>query len=33
MTESQQRMLTWFSLAVLPGLIVIAGILIWWRRR
>ncbi len=33
MTQSQQRVLMWFSLAVLPGLIVIGGILIWWRRR
>ena len=33
MTESQQRMLMWFSLAVLPGLFVICGIWIWWRRR
>ncbi|HEV2387102.1 MAG TPA: Gldg family protein [Candidatus Acidoferrales bacterium] len=33
MTESQQRMLTWLSLGILPGLVVIAGIGIWWRRR
>jgi ABC-type uncharacterized transport system involved in gliding motility auxiliary subunit len=33
MTEAQQRMLMWLSLGILPGLIVIAGILIWWRRR
>jgi gliding motility-associatede transport system auxiliary component len=33
MTESQQRMLMWFSLGVLPGLIVICGIWIWWKRR
>jgi ABC-type uncharacterized transport system involved in gliding motility auxiliary subunit len=33
MTDSQQRMLMWFSLAVLPGLFVICGIWIWWRRR
>ncbi|HVB34075.1 MAG TPA: Gldg family protein [Patescibacteria group bacterium] len=33
MTQSQQRMLMWFSLAVLPGLIVICGLWIWWRRR
>ena len=33
MTESQQRTFMWFSLAVLPGLFVIAGIWIWWRRR
>lgn len=33
MTESQQRLLTWMSLGILPGLVVIAGIMIWWRRR
>lgn len=33
MTAAQQRMLTWFSLGLLPGLIVIAGLWIWWRRR
>jgi len=33
MTEAQQRMLMWFSLALLPGLVVIAGIWIWWKRR
>ncbi len=33
MTTAQQRMLLWLSLAVLPGLVVLGGILIWWRRR
>ncbi|MDE3136866.1 MAG: GldG family protein [Acidobacteriota bacterium] len=33
MTEAQQRMLMWLSLALLPGLVVIAGIWIWWKRR
>ena len=33
MTEAQQKTLMWLSLAILPGLVVIAGILIWWRRR
>ncbi len=33
MTESQQRLLMWFSLAVLPGLFVIVGLWIWWKRR
>jgi ABC-type uncharacterized transport system involved in gliding motility auxiliary subunit len=33
MTEAQQRMLMWFSLALLPGLVVIAGLWIWWKRR
>ncbi len=33
MTAAQQRTLMWLSLGILPGLIVIAGVLIWWRRR
>jgi ABC-type uncharacterized transport system involved in gliding motility auxiliary subunit len=33
MTEAEQRTLMWLSLGILPGLVVIAGVLIWWRRR
>ena len=33
MTESQRRVLMWLSLFILPGLIVIGGIWVWWRRR
>ncbi|HVB98465.1 MAG TPA: Gldg family protein [Candidatus Dormibacteraeota bacterium] len=33
MTESQQRLFMWFCLALLPGLFVIGGIWIWWKRR
>lgn len=33
MTESQQRTLWYLSIFILPGLVVIGGILIWWRRR
>ena len=32
-TETQQRLLTWFSLLLLPGIVVIAGVYIWWKRR
>jgi ABC-type uncharacterized transport system involved in gliding motility auxiliary subunit len=33
LTESQQRELSWFSLLFLPGIVVISGIYIWWKRR
>jgi ABC-type uncharacterized transport system involved in gliding motility auxiliary subunit len=33
MTASQQRTLMWISLFILPGIIVIGGIWVWWRRR
>jgi len=33
LTAGQDRMITWFTLLVLPGLIFIAGIQTWWRRR
>ena len=33
LTEAQQRMLTWVSLFILPGFVVLCGGLIWWKRR
>lgn len=33
LTESQQRTLFWFSLLMLPGIVIISGIYIWWKRR
>ncbi len=33
LTADQQARLTWFSLLVVPGLIIAAGIYTWWRRR
>ena len=32
-TETQQRLLTWFSMLLLPGIVIIAGVYIWWKRR
>ena len=32
-TETQQRELTWFSLLLLPGLVILSGVYIWWKRR
>ena len=33
LTESQARELSWLSLVFLPGIVVLCGILIWWKRR
>jgi len=33
LTESQMAALRWFELLVLPGLVVLTGISIWWKRR
>ena len=33
LTAGQDRMIFWFTLAILPGLIFLAGIQTWWRRR
>ncbi len=32
-TEAQSRELTWFSLLLLPGIVIISGAYIWWKRR
>jgi ABC-type uncharacterized transport system involved in gliding motility auxiliary subunit len=32
-TETQQRELNWFSLLFLPGIVVLSGVYIWWKRR
>jgi hypothetical protein len=33
MTADQQRRVAWFSLLVIPGLILGSGVYTWWRRR
>jgi ABC-type uncharacterized transport system involved in gliding motility auxiliary subunit len=33
MTAGQDRMIFWFAMVILPGLIFVAGIQAWWRRR
>jgi ABC-type uncharacterized transport system involved in gliding motility auxiliary subunit len=33
MTEAQSAALTWLDVLVIPGIIVISGLTIWWRRR
>ena len=33
MTAGQDRMIFWFTILILPGLIFFAGIQTWWRRR
>jgi gliding motility-associatede transport system auxiliary component len=33
MTAGQDRMIFWFAMIILPGLIFVAGIQAWWRRR
>jgi ABC-type uncharacterized transport system involved in gliding motility auxiliary subunit len=33
LTAGQDRMIFWFTMAILPGLIFLAGIQTWWRRR
>jgi ABC-type uncharacterized transport system involved in gliding motility auxiliary subunit len=33
LTTSQQNMFFWFSIVLLPGAVVSAGIFIWWKRR
>ena len=33
LTESQWSMLRWFDLFFLPGLVIFAGVYIWWKRR
>ncbi len=33
LTEGQSRALFWFSLVLLPGLVILVGIIIWWKRR
>ena len=33
LSQGQQKGLFWFSLALLPGVVIAAGVYIWWRRR
>lgn len=33
LTESQARILSWLDLFFLPGIVILSGIYIWWKRR
>jgi gliding motility-associatede transport system auxiliary component len=33
LTETQERELNWFSLLLLPGIVILSGTYIWWKRR
>ncbi len=33
LTRSQQNMLFWFTVVLLPGAVIVAGAFIWWKRR
>jgi ABC-type uncharacterized transport system involved in gliding motility auxiliary subunit len=33
MTASQERVFTWVTMVLLPGLVIAGGIWVWWRRR
>ena len=33
LTEAQERSLQWFTVLLLPGIVIITGIYIWWKRR
>jgi len=33
MTAGQDRMIFWFAVLIMPGLILLAGVQAWWRRR
>jgi ABC-type uncharacterized transport system involved in gliding motility auxiliary subunit len=33
LTSGQDKMITWFTMVILPGLIFLAGVQAWWRRR
>jgi ABC-type uncharacterized transport system involved in gliding motility auxiliary subunit len=33
LTADQQRMVAWFSLLIIPGLILGSGVYTWWQRR
>jgi ABC-type uncharacterized transport system involved in gliding motility auxiliary subunit len=32
-TPQQQRLIFWFTVLIMPGLILLAGVHAWWRRR
>jgi len=33
MTVTQERMFYWFSIALVPGIVLVAGVVMWWKRR
>lgn len=33
LTETRERELNWFSLLLLPGIVILSGAYIWWKRR
>ena len=32
-TRVQERLFFWFSLALVPGTVLVAGVVLWWKRR
>jgi ABC-type uncharacterized transport system involved in gliding motility auxiliary subunit len=33
LTVMQERLFYWFSLAMVPGIVLVAGVVMWWKRR
>ena len=33
LSVAQQNMFFWFSLVLLPGVVLVTGFVIWWKRR
>ncbi len=33
LTVSQERLFYWFSLIMMPGVVLVAGVVMWWKRR
>lgn len=33
LTVTQERLFYWFSLAMVPGFVLVAGVVMWWKRR
>jgi ABC-type uncharacterized transport system involved in gliding motility auxiliary subunit len=33
LTQGQSSALTWLDLILLPGLVILSGVYIWWKRR
>jgi gliding motility-associatede transport system auxiliary component len=33
LTQAQSIILNWFDLLILPGIVIVTGVLIWWKRR
>jgi ABC-type uncharacterized transport system involved in gliding motility auxiliary subunit len=33
LTQSQEKILQWLTVLILPGLVILSGVTIWWKRR